>query len=74
MPYFAMEKMIRLVSEGLFDAKAVRALLQTVSLFSDRIVRGNAVRRSRPCDAIDRRELHATGAAALEQETPAIRQ
>jgi HD-GYP domain-containing protein (c-di-GMP phosphodiesterase class II) len=33
LPYFAMEKMVRDTSRGLFDPKVVRALLETVGLF-----------------------------------------
>lgn len=33
MPYFAMEHLLREANRGIFDADAVRALLQTVSLF-----------------------------------------
>lgn len=33
MPYYAMEKMLKSIPEGLFDPKAVRGLLQAVSLF-----------------------------------------
>lgn len=39
LPYHAMAKMLTDVKEGLFDAQSVRALLNTVSLFSDRLVR-----------------------------------
>ena len=33
LPYFAMEKMVRDTSRGLFDPKVVRSLLETVGLF-----------------------------------------
>lgn len=33
LPYFAMEKMVRDTSRGLFDPKAMRSLLETVGLF-----------------------------------------
>jgi hypothetical protein len=33
MPYYALERMLHGVKDGLFDPSAVRALLKTVSLF-----------------------------------------
>lgn len=33
MPYYAMKKLLESIPQGLFDAKVVRGLLQTVSLF-----------------------------------------
>jgi HD-GYP domain-containing protein (c-di-GMP phosphodiesterase class II) len=33
MPYYAMEKMLKSIPEGLFDPKAIRGLLHVVSLF-----------------------------------------
>lgn len=60
MPYYAMEKMVRDTSRGLFDPKVVRALLETVGLFPigslveltndfvGRVIRSSGKQYSRP--------------------------